>query len=353
MEVSLSGLLERWYRALGVIVIVGYAAWLLIAVARGATVAAFRAVLNRDLGAIHSLKLVLAPVAGVTTLTQLSCVVSAIGAHRLVTQRRVGRMWVFVLVAGVLRALFYAERLALMEVVIPAAIVLIVKGSFFRRRRALLRMAPVFGLMFVVVVFSISEYFRSWIFYASAQGLPFWRWVLERLFGYYATAFNNNALYYSQVFGSPHAPYFTVPFIYNFPGYSTVFEIPTFGGMLPDDWWSMTLASYANPEFNNIGSALVPLADFGILGGMIFWFVIGLLLGFIYRGARLGSDVAIVAYAAVVLGLFELPRFTYWTLGRFFPAAVAVLLMLVNSRKYAVQESTPLTEEPVRFPPER
>ncbi|MEA5655939.1 O-antigen polymerase [Cutibacterium granulosum] len=335
--------IEGWYHALGLIVVMGYVAWAVIATARGATLALFVAVIHRNMGAISFLKQRLAPVSGVTTLTQVSCIVSALGAYRYITTRKIGKLWCFVLLTGTLRALFYAERLALMEVVIPAVLVLIMTSNFMRNHRFLMKLIPVIGLAFLVVVFSASEYFRSWIFYSQSGDTSFAPWVLDRLLAYYATSFNNNALFHSQVSGVPHPIYFTLPFVFDFPGFSSIFGTPSFGGVTPKDWWFSTLSWYATPEFNNSGSYLTPIADLGLVGGLTFWLILGVPIGYVYRRAREGSDVALIAYSTLFLGLLEMPRFTYWTLGRFFPAAVALIFFMGNSM---VHGESPIRKKP-------
>ncbi|AXE39855.1 O-antigen polymerase [Acidipropionibacterium virtanenii] len=332
-------LLNKWYKGAGILVCLGYIAWGIIALTRGLDVSLFQAVLDRDLGAISNLKGYLTPVGGVTTVTQLAGIVSAVGAHRFVRTRRVGRLWILVVVAGLLRALFYAERLALMEVLIPAALVLVLESSFFTARRGLTRWLPAVGLVGMVVVFAVSEYFRSWIFYSDVTDLPFVVWVLLRLVGYYATAFNNNALFYDLGSAVRHDPYYTFPFAYDFPGISLIFGRPKVHGADVSDWWIGQLQLYANEEFNNSGSFLVPMADLGVVGGVLFWVLVGIAIGKVYRRACSGCEVGVVAYSVLFLGLLELPRFTYWTLGRFFPVIVAVILMFGYDRVAARRRS--------------
>ena len=205
------------------------------------------------------------------------------------------------------------------------------------------QLIPVIGLAFLVVVFSASEYFRSWIFYSQSGDTSFAPWVLDRLLAYYATSFNNNALFHSQVSGVPHPIYFTLPFVFDFPGFSSIFGTPSFGGVTPKDWWFSTLSWYATPEFNNSGSYLTPIADLGLVGGLTFWLILGVPIGYVYRRAREGSDVALIAYSTLFLGLLEMPRFTYWTLGRFFPAAVALIFFMGNSM---VHGESPIRKKP-------
>lgn len=325
-------LLDKWYKGAGALVCLGYIAWAVIALSRGLDVSLFQAVLDRDLGAISSLKGYLTPVGGVTTVTQLAGIVSAIGAHRYCRTRRIGRLWILVLLAGVFRTLFYAERLALMEVLIPAVLVLVLESRFFTARRLLTRWLPVIGLVGLIVVFAVSEYFRSWIFYSEVTDLPFIVWVMLRFVGYYATSFNNNALYYDLGSVVQHDPYYTFSFAYDFPGMSSVFGRPEVHGIEVSQWWTDQLQLYANEEFNNSGSFLVPMADLGVAGGVVFWVIVGVAVGKVYSRARSGCEVGVIAYAVLFLGLLELPRFTYWTLGRFFPAIVAMVLMIGYDR---------------------
>lgn len=344
-------LLDKWYKGAGSLVCLGYAAWGVIAFSRGLDISLFQAVLDRDQGAISSLKGYLAPVGGVTTVTQLAGIVSAIGAHRFCRTRRVGRLWVLVLLAGVLRTLFYAERLALMEVLIPAVLVLVLESKFFTARRRLTRWLPVIGLSGLVVIFAVSEYFRSWIFYSKVTDLPFVGWVLLRFVGYYATSFNNDALFYELGSTVRHDPYYTFSFAYDFPGMSSIFGRPEVRGIEVSQWWTDQLQLYANEEFNNSGSFLVPMADLGVVGGVIFWVVIGVVVGRVYSRARSGCEVGVIAYAVLFLGLLELPRFTYWTLGRFFPAIVAMILMMgydrvISRRPGRVSHEIPQVREP-------
>ena len=84
---------------------------------------------------------------------------------------------------------------------------------------------------------------------------------------------------------------------------------------------------------------------------MIFWVVVGVVVGRVYSRARSGCEVGVIAYAVLFLGLLELPRFTYWTLGRFFPAIVAMILMMgydraISRRPGRVSHEIPHVREP-------
>lgn len=324
--------LDSWYRGLGIVAVVGYGAWIGFALFRGVGAGLLGAVLSRDLGAISDLKSYLRPIAGLTTMTQVSALVSAIGALRFSRDGRVGRLWVFVLVAGLARAIFYAERLALMEVVVPALVILAVFWSPLVRMKWLVRLFPLIGVALLFPLFGVFEYFRSWIYYSLSTDMPFWRWVSLRMLGYYGTSFDNNALFFDSIQGAQSLPYFSVPFIFDFPGVSRLFGEVHIQGLPTGEWWRSVLESSGNPEFNNVGSLLVPLGELGVIAGVGFWFVLGLLVGAVARKGLSSSVIGLVCYSAIFVGLLELPRFDYWTLGRFFPTAVAIMFLSGKDR---------------------
>lgn len=328
-------LLNSWYKGLGIVALVGYLGWTVVALWRGVGAGLLGAVLTRDLGAVSDLKVYLRPVAGLTTLTQVSALVSAIGAYRFTRDGRIGRFWVFVFLAGLFRAVFYAERLALMEVVIPALIVLAVLWRPLLRLKRFLGLFPLVGVALLFPLFGVFEYFRSWIFYSSMTDMPFWRWASVRLVGYYCTAFDNNALFYDSINGVQSLPYFSLPFVFDFPGVSLLFGEVHVKGAPAAQWWTDVLTAYGNPEFNNVGSFLVPLGELGVVAGIVFWIVIGALVGTVARKCFSGSLTGLVCYSVIFVGLLEIPRFDYWTLGRFFPAGVAVMFLLGTTRSSA------------------
>ena len=86
------------------------------------------------------------------------------------------------------------------------------------------------------------------------------------------------------------------------------------------------LAVGANPEFNNPGGLLSPVIDFGVLGALAYWAVMGLVTGYLYRLYIRKHPLGMCIYPIAFLTIAELPRYIYWGEGRAFPALAYLLL---------------------------
>lgn len=315
--------LRSGYRLMFILVLTSYAIWIASAVTQGVGLGDLIAVVDRELGAIRTLKSSARPIAGLTTMTQFAPVVATIGV--LLQRLGVGgKAWMTLILLAGIRTMFYAERLALIEVLIPVMVVTAVTVSPASRWRGLSRIAPMIAGPLVWAVFAMSEYTRSWIYYQTLTTLPFAEWVSARLAGYYVTSFNNSAILALAHAGSNAEPYFSIPFIWNAPGAPAH---PGISGFQPDAWWEYTLSTTGNVEFNNQGSFLVTYAEFGLLGMLAFWLVVGVILGVLYSQMTKGSVPALLAYASVFVGVLELPRFIYWTQGRATPMVIALIVI--------------------------
>lgn len=311
------------YRIMFTLVLLGYAIWIASAVSQGVGFGDLIAVVDREPGAIRSLKSNARPIGGLTTMTQFAPVVAVIG---LLLQRMGvgGRGWLVLIFLAGIRTMFYAERLALIEILIPVMVVAAVTVGPTSRWRILARIAPLVSAPLIWAVFAISEYTRSWVYYQTLTTLPFAEWVSARLAGYYVTAFNNSAILTHFHAGSNAEPYFSIPGVWNAPG------APAHGGVFgfePEAWWVYTLTTRGNPEFNNQGSFLVTYAEFGLMGMLVFWLIVGVILGGLYSSMTKGSAPALLAYAVVFVGVLELPRFIYWTQGRATPMLLALIVI--------------------------
>lgn len=315
--------LRRGYRLMFSLALVSYVIWIASAASQGVNIADLLSVVDRDAGAISALKSNARPIGGLTTMTQFAPVVAVVG----LLLRRIGeggRAWMLLVLLAAVRTVFYAERLALLEVLIPVMLVAAVTVKPGSRWRVLARIAPLIGAPLVWVVFAMSEYTRSWIYYQTITNLPFAEWVSARLEGYYVTGFNNSAILALSRAGSSAEPYFSVPAIWNAPGAPAH---PGIFGFDPESWWVYTLATTGNPEFNNPGSFLVTYAEFGMAGMLAFWLVVGVTIGLLYTNMTKGSVPAMIAYASVFVGVLELPRFIYWTQGRATPILIALVVI--------------------------
>jgi len=322
--------LKRTYVVLLLLVAVGYVSWAASAASQGVDINSLLGVVNRESGAISSLKSDSRPIAGVTTLTQFGPVVVVIG----IMLRNMGSRWRwhYVIVAlALFRGVFYAERLALLEVLIPAVVLVGALAYGSGRRVFFLRIAPLVVAPLALGFFAVFEYMRSWVYYQNVVTQSFGEWVSLRMLGYYVTSYNNSALLDGLLEQRPlSAPYFTIPFVYNAPIIGDFLPTPSVGSQQLSGWWQWALRSFANREFTNTGSFLMVDGELGTPGMMLYWFATGLVIGGIYLAMRRGSLAAVIAYACLFVGLLELPRFIYWTQGRSFPIVIAVIVIAIG-----------------------
>lgn len=306
----------------------GYLALLLIGVSRGVRPGdLLGALLSADVYT-SGLKSSFAPVAGVSTFTQLgpAFVILAMLELRHGPDRQLRRRIGIVVGLGALRGYLLSERLALLEVLLPLVVIAAIRAASHPVpwRRAAARLAPVALVPVVAGVFSLFEYARSWQFYSRTSDLSFPRFVLERFSGYYATAYNNGQLYRDHGDFPGRLPYSSLEAVWTAPGFEQVHAYQRLTGRDPDEWRSAVLAQHGNPEFNNPGGLVAPFFDWGPVGGVLFLLLIGSLLGLAYRSLRLGRPAGLLLYPLLMTGLFELPRYLYWTQGRVLPSLLAL-----------------------------
>jgi len=320
--------LKRAYRTLFILTAVGYLVWIGSAISQGATFQDLSQVLERSPGAISELKAISAPIGGITTLTQFGIVAVPLGAilHKIGVTKNYH--YLIVLLAGI-RTVFYAERLALIETILPLFLIVALTTTRRSKLNFLVKITPIVAPLLVWGFFAVSEYSRSWIFYQYTTPLPFANWVSMRLLGYYVTAYNNSALLATYLPGASHVPYFTFEGFWNFPGISNLGP-PKISAVSPDDWWFSVLSHHGNPELNNTGSFLVTLGELGATGAIVFWLIIGIIVGAVFVRMTKGGVIGMLAVASLFVGLLELPRFTYWTLGRCFPVLIALIILALT-----------------------
>ena len=307
----------------------GYLALALIGAARGATPSlVLHAITSQD-NYSGTLKTVFAPVAGVSSFTQIGIAYVVVCSLLLCggRQRRLVRRLVLVLVLGLLRSYLLTERLAILELVVP----LVAIGAFHLRqpprRRPWLPFAPLLAVPVLLLVFGAFEYSRSWVFYRTRTTLSFPQFVVNRLAGYYATSYNNGA---AQLhFGSTRGrlPYASLEAFWTAPGVAQAHLYPRLAGQGGGDALKTVLQQHGNPEFNNPGGLAVPLFDFGVVGGLVFFLIVGIMIGLTFQSWRAGSAWGLLIYPVLFTGLLELPRYLYWTQGRVFPPLVFLLVL--------------------------
>jgi hypothetical protein len=324
----------RVYKFLLTLTVLGYIAWAVSAAVQGVGVSDLLEVVTLQPGAISGLKDRAAPIGGVTTLTQLGPVVVILGMLMRDMDVRARGMYVVIGFAA-FRALFYAERLAVIEVLIPLAVYVAAKAAANHKLSRLANAAPLLAAPAVWAIFAALEYTRSWIYYQNYTTLPYVEWVTTRLFGYYVTSYNNSALVNTFLPDTATVPFYTFRVLWEAPVVGSLLPEATVNGQGMSAWWQGILYGWGNPNFNNQGSFLVTNAELGTFGMVVFWLLIGIGIGAVYASAKRGSVPGLIAYTCIFVGLLELPRFIYWTQGRAFPALVAVAIIALSYPRVA------------------
>lgn len=334
--------LRRASTVLTLATVVGYGGFIFLIARAGLTPASLIAGTSDD-GA--DLKERIGTIPGVTTLTQLgiaAVVVSAVLLAREFTRSELAKMLIVIGLA-VPRAYIYSERLALLELLIPAGVVAAAKLSTgSRARRRISQVIPVVGLVSIVPIFATFEYFRSWNFYRLHGETSFANFAMGRFAGYYTTALNNGQLIIDHLRWPGRWPFDTLEFFWSAPGisnvglyehlsgyerlsgharpYSNVSDLTPFAEMLKQ---------YANPEFNNPSGYAGPFVDYGRFGGLVFLLLIGFLIGLAYRGFCNAQLWGVLLYPVIFTGVVEMPRYIYWVQGRVTYAWLAILIIVV------------------------
>lgn len=322
--------------------LVGYALWLLSAVAHGLSAADLMAMLAGQPGVSDMIKQnYFETMPGLTTMTQFAPATVLIGLLLLKLGRPV--LWPIALLIGLslVRGFFLSERLALLEIIVPATVLglrLLPGPAIFRTpwRRKLLALSPVAAVLSLMVFFTAFEYNRSWVSHYADTGISLWEFGSSRLTGYYVTAVNNSAMMLANLSETLPAPYHTFEWLWSFPGLSAIFSYEALYGFSPDALYGHALRHVGNPEFNNGGGLLVPIADYGLLGAAVYWTLMGVLIGACFALYRRGSLAGLLIYPIIFQGLLELPRLLYWPAGRVFPTW---LLLIAACALIALREA--------------
>lgn len=288
---------------------------------------------------------------GITTLAQLGILyvtVEALLWVRGASVRRVALTRVSViLLLTLIRTIFVSERLSLIEVAVPAIVVL--AGAARRRGayRKLIDFAPFVLGLGVFGLFALGEYFRSWSHYKTIYGNSYLEFAVDRFMGYYAAAVNNAAVYY--YYEPLHPLRHTL---------ASLFEAPILGGLansvyaliFGDDIEDGTalLEIYGNPEFNNVASIGQWLNEYSVFLAPVAAFLLGLLATSLYNSFLKGRLVGLLLYPSWFIGLLEISRVYYWPGGRYFPVLAFLFISLLLFKVAKVPDDKPLVRRQPR-----
>jgi len=328
-----------------VLTMLAYVIWFGVAIKNGLRLSAISQILHTASGATYDLRdEYLKTIPGVTTATQFGLAVIVLGVplSAVTSWRRVRWQLLAVFVLAFIRSFLNSERLAIIELLVPFIVSFVsFRPPTTRRAYRVIQAAPVFGPMVLFFFFAAAEYFRSWSSFYVNRESSFWSFIGLRLMGYYTTALNNGAMEWrvSNPLSYRLEPV-TLDFIWRFPFVSKLVPLlfPFFGvpAQVSDYRYDALLRATANPELTNPSGVFGPIVDYGVAGGIIYWFLSGLICGYLYRELRLHKAAGIFLYPLLYIGLAEAARILYWAEGRLFPAmfllVISVLFILPNRR---------------------
>jgi len=285
-------------------------------------------ILSGQVGAMYQALAIAERIPGVTSLSNLGPLYVVLFAlHATITGQRLRRydkiVFLVFLLFAMARVFIYSERLAILELAIPFALIYFATRGGHRRFVAYL---PVILVVPFVLFFAVSEYLRSWVNFYVNYWDSFWDFAFARLFNYYLTALNNGAGVAVQ-FDPLYTPLYTAAWFWRFPielvpgGMAALFDVDT--GV-----HTRFLYGFANPEFNNPSGLFSVFIDFGPILGTLVWTALGWITGRLYSGFTRASGLGLLLYPTWFVGVLEIPRvFTFGSSG-YFPALVASVMVV-------------------------
>lgn len=295
-------------------------------------------------------------VKGVTTFTQFG--VAYIVAYAIKTGAGVQRVHriehvgaVLLVLLAVFRAFAWAERLAVLELLICFTIARLAYLPITTARGWwLASVLPAIGPFVLYGVFTASEYFRTWEFYKDRYDTV-WAFTLHRLVTYYATSVNNGVGALEETQGWP---FFSSSILFESfwlaPGLKDLLENVALKVQVLEYEF---LVRYATPEFNNNTAYFRIVLELGWFGATVFFLGLGYLIGRAYAGVRRGHVFGLLCYGVCVIQLIESMRFGYIGETRFIPAALGLLLVAADIHRLRRQPTAPSNSPGCPTPPAR
>jgi len=312
--------------AIGAITVAAYLVWF------GPTAARGQLFLPRD---------ELNRVAGVTSFTQFG--VTYVVCYMYATHRAQQQLWLplhllfyLILVLTLARVFLWSERLALIEVGVPAFVCVL---AFARPRAGWLSAAfavlgkygPLLALPLLLGFFAMTEMFRSWSSdYYQSQNVPIGEFMVSRLVTYYYTALNSGA----GLLATAEWPNFKLVYIlgwlYKLPfGVGQAFAPSLARDAAPTDAF---LSRFGDPEFTNMSGIFPIIYDVGVWGGLTYFGLFGLFAGLTFRALERGRRVGILLFPTVFVACLEILRVAYLCESRCFLIVIGALAAMSQLR---------------------
>ncbi|MEV0897404.1 hypothetical protein [Actinoplanes sp. NPDC049802] len=298
--------------------------------ARGMTPQLALAVLSSEYGALQASRAAFVPVAGITTLVAFGgpaiCALVVSSVHRALTRPEIAAI-VVIATGAMARGFLNAERLAIMELAIPALLGLVAKRRI-RRGAEGLRSASAPALIVAGVgafaLFAAGELLRP--SYQVREGsVDFGSYIYGRFFSYYLSS-TANGEYLSELISNVPTPTYTAQAFWTFPGVDSLISPATIYGYDPSTSFHTMLEQYLNPEMNTVGVGPSLLAEWGLPGASAIVLAMTLALTLAWKaGLHRLTAGAVPLLAVLTIAALESARYPYYFQGRFVVAALGAL----------------------------
>lgn len=271
-------------------------------------------------------------VTGITSLVNVAPVFFCLAGYVLFVRRTrdpaLAALTIVLLLFTFFRAYIWSERLAVVEAIIPLALALIGNGTpkpHQRVRRLLWRLGPYAALPIVFLFFALTEFFRSWIYFADR--VAFWDFATGRFVSYYYTSLNNGA---GLLTTTPDWPTWkfeqVLLWLHTFPlGIGPWFS-ETVGRLVNAD--EIFLMRYADPEFNTSSSFAAVTLDIGVAGATLYFFLCMFCAGLLYSRYLHSDPLSVMLFPSVLVAMFESFRYPYFGASRAFVWLLGTLVVL-------------------------
>lgn len=262
-------------------------------------------------------------ISGITSCTQLGIVAAPICTYLYYnTKNKIFIVQFIVLLTfASLRAAIFAERLAIIELLLPSLVIYAYYGNIFNKK--IIKFAPLIGVFLLLLVFGFFEYYRSWNFYKESYHGNIIPFVIDRVFGYYSIAINTECIQINYV-GPKYFFESTLTWLWKLSGGDVLKEFFLEGS--PQFKLMPILKEWGNPEFNNPGGLLFAYNDIGFFG-LIIQLLFGRLVAIAYTGYCKGDFILSLWYSATFLCMLELPRYFFWGSTRAFLVIIGILVL--------------------------
>jgi len=279
---------------------------------------------------VHAFRANSGKITGLTSMTEIGVVIAPIiTLLYLQTRKKLYRNELILLfVLSLIRSVLFSERLAFLEVFVPFVCI----SLGVKKQTRVMKLIPVIGVGFIIILFGIFEYVRSWsTYYVNVYEGTFIDFVIDRILGYYSVAINTECTVLDKS-ERPYFPLLLLQWLWKLPLLNT---IPEYIGFKANS--GELLETYGNPEFNNPGGLLTGITDFGVFG-LLFPYILGLFFGKFYKSFKQASLTGFIIYPICFLCLIELPRYYYFGNNRAFYVLLLIVFVYVKIKQIPIKK---------------